>query len=208
MEISANLNLHTIVPNKSPFVLYGIEVFTKYSKTVLIKRFNDFFQFQYILCYFAHSEYSKKKKFLDLIPKLPGHQVFVNSTSENAIKDRKLDLNYYIKSLVEIHNYFINYKPEAPWVQLIRDFLQVPDIEHKEEEAALIIQHKFKKYKNYLTYRSNIHEIYTNKGYAENVDRLPDGVFVEIFGYLSLQDLSKVARVSKRWNQISLQPIL
>jgi len=122
----------------------------------------------------------------------------MNSVSEAAIKERKIDLNYYIKSLVEIHNYFVASNPKAPWVYLIREFLQVPDIELKEAEAALIIQQKFKKYKTYLLYRNQIHEKYINKGYVSDLDELPDALFIEIFGYLNLEDLSKVARVSKR----------
>jgi F-box-like len=207
MELSSNVKLHVIVPDTDPFILFGVEIFTSYSRTILTKRFTDISRFQHKLCYFAYTQYSPGRLLIELLPKLPFPQLSLLTLSESAIAERKVEVEKYFKSLCALYN--SQSKNQAlPWVVMIRTFLNISEIEKKEKKAARVIQKHFKRYKRYNTIRKQIHEKYMAKGYPAAVDDLTDAILICIFSFLDLKDLFKVTVISKRWNQVSEQPIL
>lgn len=71
MEVSAAISTYCIVPDSSPFVLYGISVVTTYSRQTVIKRYSDFYKFHKTLSYFAYESVAQGKILLDFLPPLP-----------------------------------------------------------------------------------------------------------------------------------------
>lgn len=205
MELSARIKQHTVVNDIPPFVLFALDVYTSVSHSVLTKRYSDFKKFQRTLCYFAY-ERVKSSYFLQHIPKLPGQQL-LDQYSIESITQRKQGLNKYLKLLTELHNSTL-FPKDSPWVALIREFFQVDTIEIKESAAAAVIQNKFKKYQISRQNRAKKSKCYAAKGYVISPDELPDAIITLIFSCFGLSDLCRVALVSRRWKQVSAQPIL
>ena len=131
MELSSNVKLHVIVPDTDPFILFGIEVLTEYSRTIISKRFTDISRFQNKLCYFAHTFYSPGKILMNILPKLPFPQLSLVTFSDSAIAERKSEIEKYFKSLCNLYNLQATNK-QLPWIVMIREFLDLDRIEKKE----------------------------------------------------------------------------
>ena len=206
MEISAQVKLHTIAPDTLPFALFGIEVFTEFSRHVITKRYTDFYRFHKDLCYFAHLQFSPERCLMDVIPKLPGSHLTKKPVSDNLVSVRKQELNTYVKGLTALHN--CTKDTSTPWFQMIRDFFKLEEIETKQEKSAKLIQRSFKKYTEYLWFRKNTQKKYENKGYVTKLDEFPDELLVEIFSFMKLEELWSIACANKRLNRLTKKPIL
>lgn len=116
------------------FLLFGIEITTAYSSSIVPKRFEDFKRFHEELAYFWNSK-QKTVKLIDLIPTLPGC-----TSSPSKMKAR---LNKYASSLLKIlQNPLFN--KFHPWIKIINKFFKVQEIETDEESKAIFIQNSFK----------------------------------------------------------------
>ena len=207
MELSSNVKLHVIMPDTSPFLLFGIEILTEYSRTIITKRYTDISRFQNNLCYFAHSSYSPGKTLMEILPTLPFPQPNLITLSDHAIAYRKKEVEKYFKCLCNLYNLHA-FNQKFPWIMMIRKFLSLDDIELKQKKAASLIQSHFQIFKRYQCIRKKTHEIFLAKGYLGRLEGIPDEVLIYIFRYLDLKDIFRIASVSKRWNQITEQPIL
>lgn len=207
MELSANVKLHVIVPDTDPFILFGVEILTEYSRSIITKRFTDMSRFQNNLCYFAHTSCGQGKVLMDLLPTLPYPQPNLMSFSDSAIRERKEKVARYFKVLCELYNLYAH-DQKLPWVKMIRQFINLDQIELKQKKAAIVIQRYYKKYLCKLALQEKTHDMYMAKGYVGKLEAIPDCLLIYTFSFLELKDFLRIAIVNKRWGQISEQPIL
>ena len=207
MKLSSNVNLHVIVPDTDPFILFGIEILTDFSRSIITKRFTDISRFHNNLCYFAHTSYSPGKILMDVLPTLPYPQLSLITLSSHAITERKSKVEKYFKSLCTLYNQQAK-NQKLPWVRMIRQFINLDLIEQKQQKAAALIQRSFKKYMRSKNLKRKAHEYYVARGYTGLLEELPDSLLIYICSFLHLKDLFRTAQVNKRWNQITEQPIL
>lgn len=80
MKLDITIRKSTVVPDSPPFVVYGLEVKSEYSRTVLPKRYSELYEFQKELCYFAHFPLDGGRTLLDAVPTLPAAE-WPNSTA-------------------------------------------------------------------------------------------------------------------------------
>ena len=71
MKVEVCIRKSAVVPDSPPFAVYGLEVRTDCSRAVLPKRFSEFYEFQKLLCYFAHFPLRDGRCLLDVVPRLP-----------------------------------------------------------------------------------------------------------------------------------------
>ena len=204
MAISGRVNLHKVIPDTIDFVLFGLEIFTVYSRTVFSKRYTDFFRFHSLLCSFVHFTH-KGKQLVNSIPKFPPQHLFSRTTDDRTIEKRKKELNNYLKGVLEIFN---NSQKEDPWVPVISEFLCVKEIKQREQESALKIQQTFADWKKEKARKEKRALEFQKKGWVVNLEEIPDELVLNVLGYLSLDQLCRISRVNKRWNGLSKKPIL
>ena len=157
MDLSARLELYCLIPDDPPFILYGIEVITCFSKTILAKRYEDFYNFHKNLCYFSHYTIGKSTQLLDILPALPSGIIFVNPYSTDDIEVnytqyRRRDLHVYLTKILRIYTSPL-FDRSQPWIYLISEFLNVDKIRIKEEASARLIQKSFRSYRAWLQQR-------------------------------------------------------
>ena len=206
MDFNARIKQHTVINDIPPFVLFAVEVITKSSRNIVLRRYSDFSRFHTQLCYFAHTKLKNGSLLLSLLPKLPVHLIIEHITPE-MVSDRKEELNQYLQGLSTLHNNPLFDKTE-PWILLIQEFLRTEEIEDKELNAAILIQSNFKRYKIQLEKKAQMQLAYQNSGYVISLGELPDEVLIDIMSYLTIHDLVRVSAVSKLFKQLSEQPML
>lgn len=213
MEISARVTLHALIPDTHPFVVYGIEVFTPYSRGVLLKRYTDFYRFHKQLCYFSREKVLKGKYLIDYIPRLPLAICTCNSIDPTFIdvtykQKRKRQLSEYTRKVVRLFNSLAFFYSDEPWIKIISSFFLIPAIQAREQIAAIFIQTQFRLYKKRLAKKAKLLRKYRSEGFITNIQYLPDFILVESFSYLDLHDICSVALVCRKWYNLSKQPIL
>ena len=144
---------------------------------------------------------------MDVLPTLPYPQLSLASFTETAIDERKCKIEKYFKSLCSLYNLHSK-NQKFPWIRMIRLFINLDQIEQKQQKAAVLIQRSFKKYMRSKNLKRKAHEYYVARGYTGRLEELPDSLLIYIFSHLNLKDLFRTAQVNKRWNQITEQPIL
>lgn len=207
MHLESAVKLHVVMPDSDPFILFGIEIRTQYSRTILTKRFNDLLVFQNKLCYFAHSFYSPGKQLMDLLPKLPLPQPSLITLSDVAIAKRKDEVSKYFQSLCDLYNSH-SFNPKYPWIEMIRSFLNLNQIEKLEHSSALFIQQAFKEFKKILIKRRERQKQLRLEGYTSNLQELPNELLIYLARYLNIKDLFNLTLVNKRFRDNTEQPIL
>lgn len=207
MEIESFVKLHVLMPDTESFILFGIEIHTEYSRTILTKRFNDILNFQNKLCYFAHTFYAPNQQLITLLPTLPFPQPSLISLSESAIEKRKKSVETYFKGLCNLYKQHSD-RPQFPWIQMIREFLNLQKIEKRQQTASIYIQSAFRVYKKKLIAKRLRREELKLQGYASELQDLPDNLLICIFGYMNIKDLFNLALVNTRFHTNTEQPIL
>lgn len=142
MDAVVQVRKHYIMPDTPPFVLFGVEICTPYSQTMLFRRYSDFNKFHKDLCLFSRFPF-RKGNFLEMIPKLPDHKLFLKATSLHVIDKRKKELNEYIDKVIEIYKE----SEGQPWEELIKTFFELEEIKNKEKRAVGAIEEFYSEYK-------------------------------------------------------------
>jgi hypothetical protein len=207
MELASNVKLHVIVPDTDPFILFGIEILTEFSRTIITKRFTDIARFQNQLCYFAHTEYQPGKALIEILPTLPFPQLSLMTLSDAAVEKRKKEVEKYFQALCNLYNLH-SHQQSLPWIAMIRRFVSMDTIEQKQQKAARLLQRKFRVFRMITQQRQKAHQTFVEKGYVEKLEDLPNQLLIYIFSYFNIKDMFRVALVNRRWNQITEQPIL
>lgn len=136
MIVNLSIKYCESMKDYSDFLLFGVEVTTVYSSSIVAKRFEDFERLHKELAYFWNSQ-QKSVKLIELLPTLPR---FSSDSPE-----MKKKLNKYSQSLLKIlQNPLFN--KFHPWIKIIGKFFKVREIEKVEEKKAIFIQNSFKQF--------------------------------------------------------------
>lgn len=167
------------MPDDKPFVLFGVEVLTVYSCSLLPKRYENFRQFHSKLSYFWNNDY-KKGKLINLLPRLPGITGDLNV-------DKEMFSGYINKILGILQNSSFN--QYHPWIKLINQFLDTKKIVKNEEAKAAKIQNFFKT----LLVKKTLN----GSARPATIAALPLKLFQSILLYLPYAQLSGLVYISK-----------
>jgi len=206
MDIEGRIVLSTVIPDSVNFVLFGVEIFTPYSRTILRRRYSDFKKFHSELCCFAHVRF-KNRTLLSLIPKFPPQHLLSISTDPDSIEQRKSELHTYLQGVLKILN-SPQFHKFLPWIKLIRDFLEIERIQAQENECAKKIQEAYREWRKWKRNRMRLAKEFRRRGWVVNLEEMPDQLLLELMSWLPLEDLVIVARTNKRWYELSKQPML
>lgn len=159
MEVSAVISTYCVVPDASPFVLYGLSISTFFSVQTIIKRYSDFYKFHKTISYFVYESVGPDQILLDFLPALPDSLAISPLDSRSILvrskQDRKDRLNQYLARVVSILA-SPQFNKFQPWGKLIYDFLCLEVIRKKEEEYARMIQLEYRSYKWRSQYRRSL----------------------------------------------------
>jgi hypothetical protein len=187
MIVSLRVKFCELMRDSRDFLIFGVEVGTAYTSSILAKRFEDFERFHLQISYFWNQEIDDIS-FGNFIPKLPGY-----------ILDppvMKVRMEAYVSGLMDIiqNSKFHKF---MPWIKIIHRFLKVRDIEKDEETKASKIQGLYK-------------EFCARKSKSRNTGLLgiENKLLQRILAYLNSEDLQKISRVSKRFQKHSNQIFL
>ena len=179
MIISSRVKYCELMADFTPFVLFGVELITVYSSTILPKRYEDFYDFHKNLSYFWN-QINGNTKLLKLIPTLPNY-------SKN-LRKMKHKFSFYIEKIVEILQNS-SFNKFHPWMKLINKFFTIKQISIKEEIQASKIQNYYKKYISWKNATKSKEKI--------QVLHLPSSVFQNILSFLPYQCFYQLKIVSK-----------
>lgn len=185
------------MPDTPPFVLFGVEICTSYSQTVLFRRYSDFNKFHKDLCLFSRFPF-RKGNFLDVIPKLPNHKLFLKATSPHVIDKRKKELNEYIDKIMGIYKE----SEGQPWKELTKTFFELEEIKNKEKRAVRVIEEFYSEYKR-RSRKSEIIEFPIPENDPPALESLPDSIRFKILTFLPVGFLRTVSCVSKTFRETS-----
>jgi hypothetical protein len=183
MIVSCRVKYCELMPDSTPFVLFGLEVVTAYSSTILPKRYEHFYEFHKKLSYFWNVKH-ESSFLLSYLPSLPGYT--------NNLTLIRLEFSQYIEKIMQILQNS-NFNIYHPWIKLINQFLKAKCIAKEEENKALVIQKVFK------------------ERFKQKVDKkntilvLPFNVIQRILMFSSISELKPLRLVSKVFSQVSLQ---